>query len=164
MAFAKLGDRERAWQLARMINPIQHSLNAADAAIYRVEPYVLAADVYAVAPHTGRGGWTWYTGSASWMYRLLTESLLGLSREGNHLLLRPCIPPDWDEYRIDYRFGASVYRIHLRQLDAEAFKARRALPASTHGPAVEALAEGGYRLPLLDDGAEHAVELLLPRT
>jgi len=163
MAFAKLGDRERAWQLARMINPIQHSLNAADAAIYRVEPYVLAADVYAVAPHTGRGGWTWYTGSASWMYRLLTESLLGLSREGNHLLLRPCIPPDWDEYRIDYRFGASVYRIHLRQLDAVPFSELSSPSRSSGGLAIETLADGGFRIPLQEDGAEHPIELWLDR-
>ena len=74
MAFAKLGDRSRTWELLQMINPINHSRNSEEVAIYKVEPYVLAADVYAIAPHTGRGGWTWYTGSASWMYQLIIES------------------------------------------------------------------------------------------
>lgn len=163
MAFAKLGDRERAWQLARMINPIQHSLSAEAAHIYRVEPYVLAADVYAVAPHVGRGGWTWYTGSASWMYRLLTESLLGLQREGDALILRPCIPSEWNDYRIDYRFGASVYRIHLRQLDPAAFTELRSLWHSARGLRIEALEDGGFRIPLFDDAAEQSIELRLER-
>jgi cellobiose phosphorylase len=78
MAFAALGDRERAWELFRMINPVNHAQSPGDINRYKVEPYVVAADVYAVPPHTGRGGWTWYTGSAGWMYRLIVESLLGL--------------------------------------------------------------------------------------
>ncbi|RYE95212.1 MAG: cyclic beta 1-2 glucan synthetase, partial [Oxalobacteraceae bacterium] len=102
MAFAHLGDREKAWELANMINPVHHGEDAAAVAVYKVEPYVLAADVYGVAPHVGRGGWTWYTGSAGWMYRLLTESLLGLHREGSRLSLRPCIPADWTEYKLQY--------------------------------------------------------------
>ena len=78
---------------------------------------MLAADVYAVAPHVGRGGWTWYTGSAGWMYRLLTESLLGLHREGDHLVLQPCIPTDWTEYRLHYRYRESMYLITITQVD-----------------------------------------------
>jgi cyclic beta-1,2-glucan synthetase len=163
MAFAKLDDRERAWQLARMINPIQHSLSSEAADIYRVEPYVLAADVYAVAPHIGRGGWTWYTGSASWMYRLLTESLLGLQREGDALILRPCVPAEWTDYRIDYRFGASLYCIQLRQLDAAEFNALARTWRSDRGLAIEALDTGGFRIPLRDHGLEHRIELWLRR-
>ena len=89
MAFAAMGDSERAWELFSLINPVHPRATRAEAiAIYRVEPYVVAADVYAVAPHTGRGGWTWYTGSAGWMYRLITESLLGLHPGGRQTPLR----------------------------------------------------------------------------
>ena len=88
MAFAALGDSRRAWELTSMINPVNHGRTAETAAIYKVEPYVVAADVYAVAPHTGRGGWTWYTGSAGWMYRLIVESLLGLKLEGDQVAHR----------------------------------------------------------------------------
>src|SRR3990167_9380647 len=88
MAFAALGDSARAWELFGMINPVNHASAEAAIATYKVEPYVVAADVYAVAPHTGRGGWTWYTGSAGRMYRLIVESLLGLKREGDKLLCR----------------------------------------------------------------------------
>ena len=88
MAFAALGDRERAWELATMINPVNHARTPEGVATYKVEPYVIAADVYALAPHTGRGGWSWYTGSAGWMYRLIVESLLGLTLEGDRSALR----------------------------------------------------------------------------
>jgi cyclic beta-1,2-glucan synthetase len=84
-----LGDNERAWELLTMINPVNHALSPAAIATYKVEPYVIAADVYAVAPHTGRGGWSWYTGSAGWMYRLIVESLLGLRLEGTSCNSRP---------------------------------------------------------------------------
>jgi hypothetical protein len=91
MAFARLGDNRRAWELFTMINPVNHARSAERAAIYKVEPYVVAADVYAVPPHTGRGGWTWYTGSAAWMYRLIVESLLGLELEVDKLRFVPCL-------------------------------------------------------------------------
>ena len=92
MAFAALGDRERAWELTTMINPVNHARTPEGVATYKVEPYVIAADVYAVAPHTGRGGWTWYTGSAGWMYRLIVESLLGVTREGIGCASRRAFP------------------------------------------------------------------------
>jgi cyclic beta-1,2-glucan synthetase len=92
MAFAQLGDRTRAWELFDIINPINHARTPTDLATYKVEPYVIAADVYAVSPHVGRGGWTWYTGSAGWMYRLIVESLLGLRLEGETLRIEPCLP------------------------------------------------------------------------
>jgi cellobiose phosphorylase len=111
MAFAQLGDNHRAWELFALINPLLHARNAAEVETYRVEPYVVAGDVYAVAPHTGRGGWTWYTGSAGWMYRLILESLLGLRKEGSRLLISPRIPPAWATCSIDYRYGGSVYHI-----------------------------------------------------
>ena len=81
MAFVELGEHQTAWQIFNMINPLNHGRTEAEIALYKIEPYVTAGDVYSVAPHTGRGGWSWYTGSAGWMYRLITESLLGLKLE-----------------------------------------------------------------------------------
>ena len=118
MAFAQLGDRDRAWELMRMINPLRHGNSAAAIDIYKVEPYVVAADVYAVAPHIGRGGWTWYTGSAGWMYRLIVESLLGVQRRGDQLWIAPCIPAHWPGYKAQYRHGDALYRINITQSDS----------------------------------------------
>ena len=115
MAFAKLGDHRRAWELFSIINPINHGATARQIAIYKVEPYVVAADIYAVAPHTGRGGWTWYTGSSSWMYRLITESLLGLHLEIDELRISPCIPAEWKSFDIHYRYRDTFYHITVRQ-------------------------------------------------
>ena len=115
MAFAELGEAEKAWELIALINPIHHGDSPATVATYKVEPYVLAADVYAVAPHTGRGGWTWYTGSAGWMYRLIIESLLGLRRKGDSLHIAPCVPADWPAYAMDYLYGKATYRITVTQ-------------------------------------------------
>ena len=94
-----------------MINPVNHAQTAPGVATYKVEPYVVAADVYAVAPHVGRGGWSWYTGSAGWMYRLIVESLLGITRDGSRLRFAPCLPASWPGFRIDYRRGEAVYEI-----------------------------------------------------
>jgi cellobiose phosphorylase len=92
---------------------VNHGKSEARIAIYKVEPYVVAADVYAIAPHVGRGGWTWYTGSASWMYRLLIETLLGLNLEGNNLRLTPLLPKAWPSYKIHYRSHQTVYHITI---------------------------------------------------
>jgi cellobiose phosphorylase len=117
MAFAKLGDRSRTWELLKMINPVAHGTTAQNT--YRVEPYVMAADVYATPPHTGRGGWTWYTGSAGWMYRLILESVLGLHLEGNQLSFTPCLPPEWSTYTLDYRYRNTDYHITVMQSDTD---------------------------------------------
>jgi cyclic beta-1,2-glucan synthetase len=114
-AFAKLGDNKRVWELLNMINPLNHGKTAQDIAIYKVEPYVLAADVYARTPHIGRGGWTWYTGSASWMYRLITESFLGIQREADKLKIVPCVPKEWPSFKINYRYKNTVYHIVVTQ-------------------------------------------------
>jgi cyclic beta-1,2-glucan synthetase len=152
MAFAKLGDRERAWELLRLINPVNHARDAGTVAIYKVEPYVVAADVYAAAPHMGRGGWTWYTGSAGWMYRLIIESLLGLHLEGDVLRISPCIPPDWPRYSVRYRYRDTTYRIDVRQ-DSE----------NEEGSlSVDGVLQNGFAVPLLDDHASHLVEVRLP--
>jgi cellobiose phosphorylase len=116
MAFAELGDSERAWELLNLINPINHGSNPQSIANYRVEPYVVAADVYGVTPHIGRGGWTWYTGSSGWMYRLITESLLGIHLEGNVLRLSPRPPKNWPSYKVHYRFWQTTYHITFKNV------------------------------------------------
>src|SRR6202044_3210372 len=100
MAFALMGENERAWELFALLNPVHHGGDPGRIATYKAEPYVVAADVYAVAPHLGRGGWTWYTGSAGWMYRLLIETLLGLNLEGEELRLLPRLPKSWPSCKI----------------------------------------------------------------
>ncbi|HEV7231489.1 MAG TPA: glucoamylase family protein [Bacteroidia bacterium] len=118
-AFARLGDREKVWELLNMINPVNHGKSPEAIAVYKVEPYVLAADVYAREPHVGRGGWTWYTGSAGWMYRLIIESFLGLCQEGGKLKITPCIPEEWESFKTDYRYGKSIYHIVIIQKKGE---------------------------------------------
>jgi len=100
-----MGENDHAWELFEMLNPIHHTGTAKQIATYKVEPYVVAADVYAATPHTGRGGWTWYTGSAGWMYRLLIETLLGVNLEGDQLWLTPRLPKSWTAYKIHYRYA-----------------------------------------------------------
>src|SRR6202040_4257626 len=104
MSFAQSGDIQRAWELFNLINPVRHGDSESAIALYKVEPYVVAADVYTNPQHAGRGGWTWYTGSAGWMYRLITESLLGLRLEVNYLRFAPCIPQSWPSFKIHYRY------------------------------------------------------------
>jgi cellobiose phosphorylase len=115
MAFAKLKDKEKTAHLLGLINPINHARTPEDTAVYKVEPYVMAADVYGVPPHVGRGGWTWYTGSAGWMYQLILESFLGLKREGDTLRFDPCIPKDWTSFKVTYIFKHTPYDIEVRQ-------------------------------------------------
>jgi cellobiose phosphorylase len=112
-AFAESGQNDRAHELFDLINPVHHSDTPEKVERFRVEPYVIAADVYSTAPHNGRGGWTWYTGSASWMYRLGTERLLGINRFADHLEIHPSIPGDWKEYQINYKFGKTMYHIRV---------------------------------------------------
>jgi cellobiose phosphorylase len=152
MAFAAQGDSVRAWELFGMLNPIQHARSAQAVDIYKAEPYVVAGDVYAFSPHAGRGGWTWYTGSAGWLYRLVLESLLGLQVEANgdsHFLrLRPCLPPHWDGCTVNYRHRSTLYRIRVLPTSDV-----RAAPAWT----VDGVASDGASLQLIDDGTEHDV-------
>ena len=111
----QLGDSSRAWELLTMINPVNHAEAPEKIATYKVEPYVVAADVYAVSPHIGRGGWTWYTGSAGWMYRLILESLLGLRLETDKLHFAPCLPLEWESFKMHYRYRETVYHITVLQ-------------------------------------------------
>jgi len=154
MAFAMLGDTERAWELFAMINPVNHGSTPESIECYKVEPYVMSADIYGESPHTGRGGWTWYTGAAGWMYRLTVETLLGLQLEGDHLRIAPCIPADWTAYTIHYRFRDTVYRIDIR----------REVDAPGRGPrvTVDGSERSDERIPLINDRLQHLVEVVLP--
>ncbi|MGA8654900.1 MAG: hypothetical protein WB586_02030 [Chthoniobacterales bacterium] len=153
MAFALLGDHERAWELVTLLNPIHHGATAGQITTYKVEPYVLAADVYAVTPHTGRGGWTWYTGSAGWMYRLLTETLLGLNPEGNRLWLRPRLPKRWTTCSIHYRYGETRYHINISgSLGGPPGQSRTFLDGKELA---------GDAIPLANDHREHIIEVRL---
>jgi cellobiose phosphorylase len=112
-ATALLGDGDRAMKLWNLLNPISHGTTKDQVARYKVEPYVVSADVYGAPPHTGRGGWTWYTGSAGWMYRVALEAILGFRRHGQFLLFQPCVPPSWSDYEITYRHGRATYEIRF---------------------------------------------------
>jgi cyclic beta-1,2-glucan synthetase len=153
MAFAEMGDVERAWELFSLINPINHAGTPEAVGVYKVEPYVMAADVYAVPPHTGRGGWTWYTGSAGWMYRMIVETLLGLRIEGDRLLLGPRVPRAWDTFRIHYRHRGTFYHLTVSRAGPE---------ATTVSVTVDGAAQPDAAIPLVDDHREHDVEVLVP--
>ncbi len=157
MAFARLGQRERAWSLLAMINPVRHAETPEGVARYKVEPYVMAADVYSVAPHTGRGGWSWYTGSAGWMYRLVVESLLGVrldaSKDGVRLMLSPCLPADWPGYTLEYRFRNTPYHIEVIQINND---------DGPLGVQLDGEMQADGSVPLLDDGRPHQVQARIP--
>jgi cellobiose phosphorylase len=154
MAYAAMGNNKRAWELFSLLNPVTHGATAEGVATYRVEPYVAAADVYAVAPHTGRGGWTWYTGSAGWMYRLITESLLGLHLHIDQLRFVPCLPAQWPAIKIHYRYRETFYHITLRQGTA-----------GDKGTEQQVIVDGNQNpnrcVPLVDDRRDHQVEVVL---
>jgi cyclic beta-1,2-glucan glucanotransferase len=151
MAFALTGETDRAWDLFALINPLHHSASANQIATYKVEPYVVASDVYSVAPHTGRGGWTWYTGSAGWMYRLLLETLMGVNLEGNQLRLTPSLPKTWNTLTVHYRYRETPYHIHITRFPG-------ALPDVSR-LWLDGQPLASNTIPLLDDHRDHSVEL-----
>jgi len=150
-AYALLGQGDRAGDLFTLINPVRHA--QVDVEQYQVEPYVVAADVYAVPPHTGRGGWTWYTGSSGWMYRLGIEMLLGLRKTGDWLTIAPCIPPGWPAYTICYQHGTTTYEIAV---DNAAGVSGGVARVEVDGQVVE---DG--RIRLTEDGARRQVLVVL---
>jgi cellobiose phosphorylase len=150
MAFARMGDSEKAWELLRMINPVHHSASPEGSALYKVEPYVVAADVYAVSPHIGRGGWSWYTGSSGWMYRLIVESLLGLGLAGNQLTIAPHLPAEWNSFKLHYRYRSASYAITVTAGETAALT-------------LDDQALGGNTITLVDDGRAHVVVLRVTR-
>jgi cyclic beta-1,2-glucan synthetase len=155
MAFASLGQGEAAGALLAMLNPVNRTATRADLHRYKVEPYVVAADVYSVAPHVGRGGWTWYTGAAGWMYRAALESVLGVCLQGTKLRLTPCLPPDWPRVDIVLRHLSSRYEIVIENPQ---HVSRGILRLELDGVR---LPEGQDYIELVDDGSTHQVQVLL---
>jgi cyclic beta-1,2-glucan synthetase len=155
MAFAQLGDSRRAWELLTMINPVNHAKSPEGIETYKVEPYVVAADVYALPPYTGRGGWTWYTGSAGWMYRLIVESLLGLKLEVDKLCFSPCLPADWEMFKVHYRYRETIYHITVFQT--------RTVKGGT-SVIVDGIEQDDKAISLVDDLQEHSVEVRIHTT
>jgi cyclic beta-1,2-glucan synthetase len=152
-ALAELGEGDEAERLYQLINPICRSDTRDRADVYKVEPYVISADVYGVEPHEGRGGWTWYTGSSGWMYRLGIEGILGLERAGPVLRFNPCIPRSWAKYCMTYRYGRSVYEIVVKNPERVSMGVERVMLDG------EALAEN--EILLRDDGGRYRVEVVL---
>jgi cyclic beta-1,2-glucan synthetase len=155
IAFAALGQGDQAARLFSLVNPINHTSTRADLQRYKVEPYVAAADVYSVAPHVGRGGWTWYTGSAGWLYRAGIEAILGLRLQGAFLLLAPCIPREWPRFEIVFNYRSTRYEIAVENPDAVC---RGIAHAELDGRSLPA---GPTRVPLMDDGRAHQVRVIL---
>jgi cyclic beta-1,2-glucan synthetase len=154
IAFAELGDGDTSFDLFNVLNPIHHASRRASVQRYKVEPYVVAADVYSAAGHVGRGGWTWYTGAAGWLYRAGLESILGFQKRGATLAIDPCIPRDWKRFEIVYRLGDTRYRIEVENPHA----VNRGVSSVTlDGTALE----HGALVPLSDDGGEHRVLVVL---
>jgi cyclic beta-1,2-glucan synthetase len=155
LAHTLLRNGERAFELFQMINPLMHASSPESVATYRVEPYVVAADVYTADGHIGRGGWTWYTGSASWMYRVALEAILGFEKRGTKLRVQPCVPDGWPEFQIDYWFGRTIYRIRVSTPG-------RLRPGEALITIDGMLPLDGQEIPLVDDGIEHEV-VIVPR-
>ena len=155
IAFTLLGDGDKAAGLFALLNPISHTSTRADLQRYKVEPYVIAADVYSVPPHAGRGGWTWYTGSAGWMYRAGIESILGFRRQGKFLLIDPCIPKHWPGFEIVFHHGKARYEIAVENPGGVC---RGIASAQIDG---EPLSHAPIRLELADDALTHVVRVVL---
>ncbi len=153
IAYTMLGNGDKAGELFALLNPINHSSTRAGLHKYKVEPYVAAGDVYAESAHVGRGGWTWYTGSAGWMYRAAVESILGFNLNGDTLKIEPCIPRFWREYEIKYRHGKTIYNIKVEN------------PLSVCRGVTEVWLDNERlpenKIPLADDEAEHKVRIVL---
>ena len=155
IAFAALGDGETACELFSILNPINHASTRAGVHRYKVEPYVMAADVYAEPSHVGRGGWTWYTGSAGWIYQAGVEAILGFRLRGATLKIEPCIPRDWPGYRIDFRYHSARYEVSVENPQGVN---RGVASLQLDGRTLTDINAG---VPLADDGATHAVKVVL---
>jgi cyclic beta-1,2-glucan synthetase len=149
LAFALQGDGDRAAEVFSILNPINHANNSEAVERYKVEPYVVCADVYSSPQHLGRGGWTWYTGSAGWMYRSAAEGILGVQRRGNSLAIDPCIPRAWPGFEVSYGFGSSRYRITVEN--------PRGVNRGVEGATLDGrtIAHSPCVISLIDDGRDH---------
>jgi cyclic beta-1,2-glucan synthetase len=155
IAFALLGQGAEAAAVFSILNPVTHARTPAEVQRYKVEPYVVAADIYSVDPHAGRGGWTWYTGSAGWMYRAAVEWMLGFRVQGTRLLLTPCIPACWPGFQIVFRYRSSRYTIVVENPD---HVGHGAVHADLDG---RRLPPGVPAIELIDDGQMHRLTVIL---
>jgi cyclic beta-1,2-glucan synthetase len=155
VAFAMLGEGDKAVELFDLLNPIHHASSRASVHRYKGEPYAVSADVYSQPPHAGRGGWTWYTGAAGWLYRVGLEQILGFRKHGSALRIDPCIPRGWKRFDITYRHGASLYRITVQNPEGVC---RGVSQIRLDGATLPA---GAVLVPLSDDGSEHRVQVVL---
>ena len=155
LAYAMQGEGDKAAELFAMLNPVNRAATPADTERYKVEPYVVTADIYSAPQHLGRGGWTWYTGSSGWMHRVGLERILGFRVQGKVLVLDPCIPRGWPRFEITYRHGASRYEIAVGNPQGVN---RGVAKVELDG---KALPQGPARIPLVDDGATHRVQVTL---
>jgi cellobiose phosphorylase len=156
VAFAKLGDGNKAWNCFRLLNPINHARTQRESWIYKVEPYVMAADVYGEPPHIGRGGWTWYTGAAGWMYKAGMESILGFDKQGDKLILDPTIPEKWSSYSIRYSYLETVYEIQVNNPDC--------ISKGVLQVRVDGEPQADLAISLVNDRRTHQVEVLMGMT
>ncbi|MHB1651280.1 MAG: GH36-type glycosyl hydrolase domain-containing protein [Desulfitobacteriaceae bacterium] len=153
LAFSMMGDGDKAYELFQMLNPINHSRTAGEVARYKTEPYVMAADVYAISPHAGRGGWSWYTGAAGWTYQTALEGILGLLVAADKLTFNPCIPRHWPGFRIEYKYKNTIYKIEVENSSG-----------NTHGVKelfLNGQKKSGSSIGLVDDGKVHEVKVRL---
>jgi cyclic beta-1,2-glucan synthetase len=155
LAFAMMGDGDRAGELFSLLNPINHASTRAGVHRYKVEPYVVCADVYSAESHVGRGGWTWYTGSAAWMYRTAVEGILGINLRGNFLSIDPCIPRAWSGFEITYKHGSSRYHIAVDNPNGVC----RGVLRATKDDREISTSECG--ITLVDDGTYHYARITL---
>ena len=153
IAFAKLGNGDKAWELFDLINPINHSNNLREYSRYKVEPYVMAADVYAVYPHIGRGGWSWYTGAAGWMYKAGLENIMGFSKKGKTIIIDPCIPKNWEGYSIKYKYNNSTYDIKVNN--------PQGINKGVKKISVDGKVSASNQIKLVNDGKTHDVDVLM---
>ena len=153
MAFARQGDGDKAVRLLRMLNPIEHARDEKDCERYKVEPYVIPGDVYSLAGNVGRGGWTWYTGAAAWIYRVWLEEILGFQRRGDTLTINPVIPKDWSGFRLRYRFQNTTYNITVDNPD---HCSRGVMVMELDG-----VSAADKTVKLCDDGQPHEVRVVL---
>jgi cyclic beta-1,2-glucan synthetase len=152
-AAALLGQGDRAKEYFDLLSPVQHTKTPEQVALYLVEPYAVVADIYGEPPHTGRGGWTWYTGSAGWLYRVMVESILGFHPHGDHFRVDPCIPQDWKSFTLSYRYRSATYRIRVENPHGVQCGVEQVL---VDGQNVERGA-----IALADDGKTHEVRIIL---
>lgn len=152
-ALTKLGQGDRAFKLFSYLNPVTHSLDIKNANTYKVEPYVVAADIYSTPPHVGQGGWTWYTGSSGWLYRLGVEAILGFQHRGDHFMLDPCIPQEWDGFKMTFQTEGSTYEIQINNPDH--------VQKGVSRISLDNKEQEEFSIPIHEDGKTHTVEIIM---